>query len=391
MFAQNHTRQTETDVKNPTNHKRRFQMLRFVSMLALMAVAPVAVAADVPTEINHQGVVTVNTLLFTGDGHFYFALVDPDTNTNLWTSDGTNLAPSSDRPISPVHLDDIANGVYSVRLGSTDAARGIAMPPIPASVFNDDNVVLRIWFDDTQGHGIERLLPDQPLTTSPYAFRAAKADVATKALNVDHLVRPESTTTALVVDAQGNVGIGTETPSARLEVDGQTSMSGDVSVDGNIAATGAVSGFGIVPVGSIIAWHKHFPNSTTSLTPALPDGWVECKGQTLNDPESLFDGQVIPHLNSATAGAGRYLRGHQTSGTMQAPTSIPFFQAVNTGVATEIYFPSQNASPGNPDTIHFGNNANIIGPKTGQSGGFNQRWFTARPTSMTVVWIIRVK
>ena len=155
-------------------------MLRFVSMLALMAVAPAAIAAGVPTEINHQGVITVNELRFTGDGHFYFALVDLDTETNLWTSDGTNLAPSSDRPISPVHLDDVVNGVYSVRLGSTDAERGIAMPPIPPSVFNDDNVVLRIWFDDTQGNGIQQLSPDQPLTTSPYAFRAAHANDAAK-------------------------------------------------------------------------------------------------------------------------------------------------------------------------------------------------------------------
>ena len=174
MFARSHTRQTETNVKNPMNHARRFQMLRFMPMLMMLAVVPVTVEAGVPTQISHQGVITVNDLRFTGDGHFYFALVGLDTNTNLWTSDGTKVdPPSSDRPITAVHLNGIVNVVYNVRLGLTDSELGIAMPPIPPSVFNNNNVVLRIWFDDTQGNGIQQLSPDQPLTSAPYAMAAA--------------------------------------------------------------------------------------------------------------------------------------------------------------------------------------------------------------------------
>jgi len=80
-------------------------------------------------------------------------------------------------------------------------------------------------------------------------------------------------------------------------------------------------GFGIVPIGSVIAWHK----SLTGV-PALPDGWVECNGQTLDDEDSLLHGQVIPNLNGHASGAnspglGRkekmFIRGGTISGTGQ--------------------------------------------------------------------------
>jgi hypothetical protein len=60
------------------------------------------------------------------------------------------------------------------------------------------------------------------------------------------------------------------------------------------------------PVGAVIAWLKSYPN-----TPALPHGWVECNGQTLNDPDSVYNGQTIPNLN----GQNRFLRGATTSGS----------------------------------------------------------------------------
>ena len=61
----------------------------------------------------------------------------------------------------------------------------------------------------------------------------------------------------------------------------------------------------IVPVGAIIAWIK-----STSGTPDLPDGWVECNGQTLNYPESPYNGQTMPDLNTQS----RFLMGGTTSG-----------------------------------------------------------------------------
>ena len=62
----------------------------------------------------------------------------------------------------------------------------------------------------------------------------------------------------------------------------------------------------IQPVGSICAWLKNL-----SGVPSLPGEWVECDGQTLNDPASVYNGKVIPNLN----GQNRYLKGYSTSGS----------------------------------------------------------------------------
>lgn len=71
------------------------------------------------------------------------------------------------------------------------------------------------------------------------------------------------------------------------------------------------------PVGGVIAWLKSYTN-----TPALPDGWVECNGQTLSDGDSVYNGQTIPNLNASGGGEKRFLRGSTTSGTTGGADSV---------------------------------------------------------------------
>lgn len=68
------------------------------------------------------------------------------------------------------------------------------------------------------------------------------------------------------------------------------------------------------PIGSIQPWHK----SLTGV-PSIPDGWVECNGQVLNDPESPLDGQTIPNLNGNDGGL--FLRAGASSGTVNGSGS----------------------------------------------------------------------
>jgi hypothetical protein len=77
---------------------------------------------------------------------------------------------------------------------------------------------------------------------------------------------------------------------------------------GKLGWSDASGGTGVVPVGAVTAWLKSFPN-----TPALPADFVECNGQTLSDPESVYDGQTIPDLNGS-GGTKRFLRGASASG-----------------------------------------------------------------------------
>jgi len=64
-----------------------------------------------------------------------------------------------------------------------------------------------------------------------------------------------------------------------------------------------------VPIGSVVAWLKSMPG-----TPALPDGWVECNGQTVELSGSPYQGRTVPNLNGANEEPQRFLRGSTASG-----------------------------------------------------------------------------
>lgn len=78
-----------------------------------------------------------------------------------------------------------------------------------------------------------------------------------------------------------------------------------------------------------------FPAGTEAYsiyrTPELPEGWVECNGQTLSgafaDADSPYNGQAIPDLN-ASSGTARVLRGSISSGT----TGVMDFSATTSSV-----------------------------------------------------------
>jgi len=188
------------------------------------------VGSGVPLQINHQGVVQSGGIRFNGAGLFRFAIVDPDTSNQVWTNDGTSM-PGPGTPTAAVSVT-VTNGVYSVALGDTALAN---MTAVPSSIFSDDNVVLRIWFDDGT-NGVQQLTPDHPLSTSPYAFRAAVVSAA------EGLNRPGTSTAAVTVDASGNVGVGTGSPGGRLHVsDADTGGGGALSIIETTGAPGLTS------------------------------------------------------------------------------------------------------------------------------------------------------
>lgn len=145
-------------------------MKRAITAFSLLLAFGVSVRADVPQQINHQGVVSVNGTPFNGAGLFRFAIVkkdNPDLGLNLWTNDGTNLTVGG-VPTAAVSMS-VANGVYTVRLGDPGLAN---MTPVPPLVFNTPNTALRIWFDDGI-NGNQQLTPDHPLVSSPYSLQTA--------------------------------------------------------------------------------------------------------------------------------------------------------------------------------------------------------------------------
>ncbi len=126
------------------------------------------VVQAIPLMINYQGRVYVDGTPFTGDGLFRFAVVNEAGDTYYWSND--QLYP----PENDVSLT-ITDGLYSVILGDETVPN---MTAITDDIFDSEDLYLRIWFDDGQGTGMQPLVPDQRLTSVPFAYRSQSASDA---------------------------------------------------------------------------------------------------------------------------------------------------------------------------------------------------------------------
>lgn len=149
-------------------------MLLFPSLVP--TVAGLGGTSNVPSTINHQGVVMVGGVRFTGTGQLRFAIMDVDTGLNLWTNDGTGIG-SANPPTAAVSLT-VTDGIYNVALGNASLTNMTAVSP---SIFSNGKTALRIWFSDGV-NGWQQLSPDHALSSVPYAFTVADSAISTAKL-----------------------------------------------------------------------------------------------------------------------------------------------------------------------------------------------------------------
>ena len=140
------------------------------TLVLSVALAAASVFGQVPGIISHQGKITVGGNSFTDTGYFKFALVHTNVSAITdWSNDGTSTA--GGEPTAAVSLA-VSRGIFSVNLGDTTLAN---MTTIPASVFANSAVYLRVWFNDGTT-GWSQLTPDRRITSVGYALKAASAD-----------------------------------------------------------------------------------------------------------------------------------------------------------------------------------------------------------------------
>ena len=125
------------------------------------------------------GAVSSLTVDSTGNGNYTNAptvLIAPPPGaayTTFWSNDGTSVA--GGEPASAVNVS-VNNGLFTVVLGQN-------MMAINASLFTQQNLQLRIWFNDGV-HGFAILDPAQNLTPTPYANYANTASNLVNGLKV---------------------------------------------------------------------------------------------------------------------------------------------------------------------------------------------------------------
>jgi hypothetical protein len=212
-----------TKSKNPVRLEANFQPFmntttsrlggsfwRVLAILISLALHAATTQAQVPTMISYQGRVLMDSVNFNGTGQFKFALVRGPGPTLLWKNDGSA---GNTEPAAAVSLP-VANGLVMTSLGDAALAN---MTAIPATVFEQPDVRLRVWFNG--GAGFQQLTPDQRIVSVGYAMMAGNvadgsitaAKLANNAINSAKItdgsisstdLAPNSVNTGHIIDGQ---------------------------------------------------------------------------------------------------------------------------------------------------------------------------------------------
>jgi len=222
------------------------------------------------------GVVTGVSITSPGSGYSStptVTLATPPPNiftTTYWSNDGTV---DGSEPATAVSVP-VTNGLFTVAVGDPTLAN---MEAIPATLFNQTGLELRIWFNDgTDGFAL--LNPVQNLTPAPYATAAAFATVA------------------------GSVNNGL---TVQVNLAGAPNLIGGAPV--NYVASGVV---GATIVGGGATNYQGLPdtNSVSADFGTIGGGYGNQVG-LLASAATIAGGyanQILTYSSSATVGGGQY-------------------------------------------------------------------------------------
>ena len=278
------------------------------------------VLAQVPQLLNYQGRVSVQGANFDGDGQFKFALVDGAGTTTFWSNDGTSA--NGGEPTAAVSLT-VTKGLYSVLLGNATLPN---MTVLPATVFTNPDVRLRVWFDDGS-HGSQLLAPDQRIAAVGYAMMSEQAQTA----QVAQTVPDGAITTAKIADravnaaqigegAVGSLQLGAGAVQTNHIASGAvgTAQMADLSVTGTKLRLGAEAGTAadgtVAASGGMVVFTHDFtyPFASAPSVTLLDTGWFL---GSVTSTRFTATAAFMPSTLDASGNAGQYTSMKVVNGT----------------------------------------------------------------------------
>ncbi len=252
------------------------------TVLCLVFLLMAVVSADIPQLINYQGYLTDDQgdPVVDGDYSIVFLIYDaPTGETILWSSDRVTVS--------------VQNGLFSQQLGA-----------IPTTVFSESST--RYLGINVEGEDIG---PRTQLIAVPYSFYSSKADTAMYAFSgwVDDgdVVRLET--------SDDSVGIGTATPTEKLDVNGNLNVSGKTTIGSdntNSTTHGLVAGqFNVASAeGSAVLGGRHNTASGAySVVAGGGYGESSLANEASGEASTISGGRSNEATNTgATVGGGEY-------------------------------------------------------------------------------------
>ncbi|MEW5923036.1 MAG: hypothetical protein AB1746_03525 [Candidatus Zixiibacteriota bacterium] len=186
------------------------------TLLVIFLTAALAMSAGIPQLINYQGKLTdASGIPLDTTVSMTFTVYDAPTGGNSkWTETHSSVT--------------VVKGLFNVLLGGVN--------PVQDTVFNDSLRYLGIAVGTNS-----EISPRTQLIAVPYAFRTRQADTAAVALSgpVGQGGWTDDGVSIRLTTSTDNVGIGTASPTEKLDVDGNISASGTISSNGSLTLDGS--------------------------------------------------------------------------------------------------------------------------------------------------------
>ena len=228
------------------------------------------------TPVPYSGKIDIRGVNYFGEAQFAFSLHDGNGTTH-WRN-GTDANAS-------IQVF-VRNGRYSILLG------GQGMNVLPSSLFlTEDELYLKVHFDNHDGSGLRPLSPDQRITATPYALAAEWAKMATLSQGVSPGAITRAMLSAEVLADLNNTSGSSESNATYTPQTGsivRSMLASDVQSDLNRTITKSMLGSDVLA-----------DLNKTITRDMLPASVLTDLNRTIS--KSMLGGDVLADLNSTLA------------------------------------------------------------------------------------------